>query len=114
MSKYNVKATSGYISKYKLVAMLDKAKKNETNGFVYVTYEKAIEITETMDDAEVAPVVHGRWIEVYANNLSCECLYCSMCGYREFEERTYCAHCGARMDLKESEEKEKPDERTET
>lgn len=104
MSKYNVKATSGYISKYKLVAMLDEARKNETNGIADKTYEKAIEIIETMDDADVAPVVHGWWIEELGNVLSCRCSVCEHT-YKLYEDDIngypYCAWCGAKIDESE-------------
>ena len=104
MNKYNVKATSGYISKYKLVAMLDEARKNETNGIADKTYEKAIEITETMDDADIAPVVRGHWIEELGDVISCRCSRCDH-SYNLYEDDIngypYCAWCGAKMDESE-------------
>lgn len=104
MNKYNVKATSGYISKYMLVAMLDEARKNETNGNADKAYEKAIEITETMDDADVAPVVHGHWIEELGDVISCRCSRCDH-SYNLYEDDIngypYCAWCGAKMDESE-------------
>lgn len=49
--------------------------------------------------ADVAPVVHGRWI-TYENGVT----VCSNCGEEhEWDEyrATYCEDCGAKMDLKE-------------
>jgi rubrerythrin len=104
MNKYNVKATSGYISKYKLVAMLDEARKNETNGIADKTYEKAIEITETMDDADVAPVVHGHWSKElrFTEDFMGNRTYgykCSVCG-KLANRLQFCGNCGAIMDEK--------------
>ena len=56
--------------------------------------------------ADVAPVVHGKWLFV-ANGA--EAPECSVCGWavlsRDFENRSglspchkYCGHCGAKMD----------------
>lgn len=101
MNKYNVKATSGYISKYKLVAMLDEARKNETSGIAYKTYEKAIEITETMDEADVASVVHGYWRDRYFHPIYASgCGECSICG-KDNPCTNYCPNCGAKMDESE-------------
>ena len=50
--------------------------------------------------ADIAPVVHARWIED-----DCAFMRCSLCGYEnDWEWATpYCPHCGARMDSEESE-----------
>lgn len=53
--------------------------------------------------ADVAPVVHGKW--VYGEDVD---IQCSVCGvdaltegdYRQVKSR-YCPNCGAKMDLKE-------------
>lgn len=55
--------------------------------------------------ADVAPVVHGRWIRPHWRN-DVHCMDCSECGgeahHQEFHgaEKYYsmCPHCGARMD----------------
>ena len=51
--------------------------------------------------ADVAPVVHGRWI---ANGDGYHWTYnCSICAWKDgypFNERhNFCPHCGAKMDL---------------
>lgn len=53
--------------------------------------------------ADVAPVVHGKWI--YGEDID---IQCSVCGadaltegdYRQIKSR-YCPNCGAKMDLEE-------------
>lgn len=51
------------------------------------------------DAADVAPVVHARWVNV--NREVEQMCRCSACGYpvSYFWSRTeYCPHCGAKMD----------------
>lgn len=58
---------------------------------------------ESIPAADVAPVVHGRWI--YGEDID---IQCSVCGadaltegdYRQVKSR-YCPNCGAKMDLEE-------------
>lgn len=71
---------------------------------------KAIRLID--EGAELAPVVHGRWIGLeydgYADGLPVYDLWgCSECG-EEFcgedvpENYTYCPLCGAKMDLEDA------------
>lgn len=58
---------------------------------------------ESIPAADVAPVVHGRWI--YGEDID---IQCSVCGadaltegdYRQVKSR-YCPNCGAKMDLED-------------
>ena len=58
---------------------------------------------EMLPAADVAPVVHGKW--VYGEDVD---IQCSVCGvdaltegdYRQVKSR-YCPNCGAKMDLRE-------------
>lgn len=56
-------------------------------------------------DLELAPVVHGHWIEELGDVISCRCSRCDH-SYNLYEDDIngypYCAWCGAKMD--ESEE----------
>ena len=56
--------------------------------------------------ADVAPVVHGKWIKITTTGtdmfgeptevvIACNC---SVCGLDGREETDFCPHCGARMD----------------
>ena len=59
-----------------------------------------IYMIEDMPAADVAPVVHGRWIR-YPD---CGVTKCSNCGWsiEECWDSDYCPHCGAQMDEKEN------------
>lgn len=47
--------------------------------------------------ADVAPVVHGEWIDdLYAEK--CGDAYCSECNHFDWSNLNYCPNCGARMD----------------
>ena len=52
-----------------------------------------------MKAADVAPVVHGRWVPTKAPFMN-ECEDCSVCGYRTVwgHRYNYCSNCGAKMD----------------
>ena len=53
--------------------------------------------------ADVAPVVHGRWVkEVYRDPYGADWTkyHCSLCGRVEIKKEPYC-NCGAKMDVKE-------------
>ena len=60
-------------------------------------------IVDAQPAADVAPVVHGRW--VYGEDVD---IQCSVCGadaftegdYRQVKSR-YCPNCGAKMDLED-------------
>ena len=55
-----------------------------------------VEDIEAIPNADVAPVVHGRW-EHHENGTA----YCSECEMDAVEDGTdYCPNCGAKMDLK--------------
>lgn len=70
--------------------------------------EYMIDDIEVMKAADVQPVKHGRWIDIYEY---CEkngyipsgmgiYYWCSECGESEPKTSDYCPNCGARMDLK--------------
>lgn len=62
---------------------------------------EAEDVARDLEAADVAPVVHGRW--VYGEDVD---IQCSVCGadaltegdYRQVKSR-YCPNCGAKMDL---------------
>ncbi len=58
------------------------------------------EIIRSVPAADVAPVVHGKWIELEDGD--CKCSLCG-CYHHAWEAHGYyCQHCGARMDGKEN------------
>ena len=64
-------------------------------------FEKAAQMLEKLPAADVAPVVHGQWIEksAPARKIYFEC---SNCGAKENKHTAikgyYCWRCGAKMD----------------
>lgn len=59
------------------------------------------ELIDKVPDADVAPVVHGKWISrVYIDTCGADwtSYCCSLCGRIEIKKEPYC-HCGAKMDL---------------
>lgn len=52
--------------------------------------------------ADVAEVVHGRWIWNEEGEIDWDQFYrCSNCGDKEYWESNFCPNCGAKMDLEE-------------
>ena len=47
-------------------------------------------------DADVAPVVHARWIT--SHDEFCACSICKYPFYVGWNQTNYCPHCGAKMD----------------
>lgn len=89
-----------------------KGTKNGKRIFVYEIGEapcRACDIGDMIDAvwdftaADVAPVVHGHWVEV--DNDGSYCVFCSKCrtaahpitDLRHPENWLYCPHCGAKM-----------------
>lgn len=54
--------------------------------------------------ADVAPVVHGRWVNFYDETYGEHCI-CSICNNINSIEILYCPDCGAKMDGKDDESK---------
>ena len=53
--------------------------------------------------ADVAEVVHGRWIWNEEGEIDWEQFYrCSNCGDKEYWESNFCPNCGAKMDLEDN------------
>lgn len=74
------------------------------HGFEHAMYRKTCEVEIAIGktpDADVAPVVHGRWIHK-GNSQVWECSRCGR-GVNADPEGIdlYCYHCGAKMDEKE-------------
>ena len=72
----------------------------EQNKWFNIGLKCAIRDVKTLPAADVAPVVHGKWVKEVSHN---GCTYdydcvCSICGEDGFIKDSYCRHCGARMD----------------
>lgn len=53
----------------------------------------AVMFADGMPAADVAPVVHGRWVRHDDGVVTC-----SECGNAESSDSYYCRYCGAKMD----------------
>ena len=58
---------------------------------------KAICVLLDMPTADVAPVVHGRWVP-YHSEAAGDIQYCTACEIGFDAKMDYCPHCGAKMD----------------
>lgn len=63
----------------------------------------AMEIAASAPAADVAPVVHGRWLHTDLADHWTSLDECSVCGYHDEKRRhlgdySYCPNCGAKMD----------------
>ena len=65
-----------------------------------IPYLQAAKVLREVSDApaaDVAPVVHGRWIPFHSK-ISGDIQYCSACKIGFAAKADYCPHCGAKMD----------------
>ena len=63
---------------------------------------KNLQSISDMPAADVAEVVHGRWIWNEEGEIDWDQFYrCSNCGDKEYWESNFCPNCGAKMDLEE-------------
>lgn len=60
------------------------------------TMADARRLLADMPAADVAPVVHGRWL--YVDTDTEHFFLCNRCKKKEFLKSNYCRSCGARMD----------------
>lgn len=60
------------------------------------TWAKAICVLHDLPAADVALVVHGRWLCVDTDTE--QFLLCNRCKKKEYWESDYCPSCGAKMD----------------
>ncbi len=87
-----------YIDREKLLAKIDEAFfETDPDGKEQIGVLKCRAIIREIPAADVAPVVHGRWI---ADGIPGSMLNgCSVCGFTcGAYSFFYCPHCGARMD----------------
>ncbi len=75
----------------------DHCDKERANEHFIFGIESVLEYVENLPAADVAPVVHGRWVYHDDDGV----VTCSECGNAESSEGRYCSYCGARMDEEE-------------
>ena len=62
----------------------------------YLQAAKVLREVSDAPDADVAPVVHGRWVCVDTDTE--QFFLCNRCKKKEYWESNYCPNCGCRMD----------------
>ena len=90
-----------YITKEQAIDVINTAfghiydSDSATVSLVDLQIEIIMTIEQHTEPADVAPVVHGQWIDD-----DCAFMRCSLCGYENDWEwaTSYCPNCGARMD----------------
>ena len=82
-----------YIDKEAALSLVQPdAPEDEKAAITIATAKKLIRnILHRTPSADVAPVLHGRWIGGDYDK-------CSVCGGLELGRTNYCPHCGAKMD----------------
>ena len=69
---------------------------------LFNTTERQLRAIRELPAADVAEVVHGRWIWNEEGEIDWEQFYrCSNCGDKEYWGSNFCPNCGAKMDLEE-------------
>ena len=71
------------------------------------TFARAISVLNSVPAADVAPVVHGKWIQCFEDwRMQIEGDKCSICGFEHYGtprgEFKFCPNCGAKIDGGES------------
>ena len=103
-----------YIKRSAVFEQFDNADADvcETDDFGGVDYgfgmKNIKELINAIPAADVAPVVHGKWIVRFDGPYKRRRCYCSHCGKHngvggiaKNQEKPYCPNCGAKMDEKE-------------
>lgn len=90
---------SDYISREALIDRLNKNLSACNHGtFSEMCYADAIETVKHLPAADVEPVRHGRWVDIWGNYTCSECQYMwEDSGYKT----PFCPNCGSKMDLEE-------------
>ena len=88
-----------YIAREVLLAQLRAMESYNVSPMYRRGYDDCVATVLNAPTADVAPVVHGRWISFLdGDHIMPERYYrCSRCGRVESRRQPYC-HCGAKMD----------------
>ena len=92
-----------YIDKAVALSMREPPKSNryyQTNNLddAYEQgWDEALSCIEKISAADVAPVVHGRWVPFHSE-VAGDIQYCSACEIGFDAKTDYCPNCGAKMD----------------
>lgn len=88
-----------YIKRENLIESI----KNDCCELVYYSKKDAIDCINAEPAADVAPVVHGKWMYEERENSLLFWIHCSVCGWKSLDQSVslayhYCPNCGAKMD----------------
>nr|DAI23081.1 MAG TPA: DNA-directed RNA polymerase [Caudoviricetes sp.] len=96
-----------YIKRKEIRKAYEKLARSYMHGEPYIADWKLDKMIEELPAADVAPVMHGRWISL--TDCSNAGVYCSICHKKVYKEdyawcnkknrvrSSYCPNCGARM-----------------
>ena len=96
-----------YIKREEIRRAYEKLARSYMHGEPYIADWKFDEMIEELPAADVAPVMHGRWISL--TDCSNAGVYCSICHKKVYKEdyawcnkknrvrSSYCPNCGAKM-----------------
>ena len=92
-----------YIKREEIRRAYEKLTRSYVNDNSYIADWRFDEMIEKLPAADVAPVVHGRWINAYPD-IEPNPLFmygiCSNCGFEQglSDKLNYCPNCGTKMD----------------
>lgn len=91
-----------YIDKNAAVGILEAMSRSADCECIKKRLEKAAKRVSAIPAADVAPVVHGRWVERQAphamGGVSAKCSACGKSVQYLGNPLNYCPNCGAKMD----------------
>ena len=70
-------------------------KNPETAHYDTLMFYEIEDVLEDVEPADVAPVVHGKWIKQYRGQVNS---ICSVCGKEVGRITNFCSRCGTKMD----------------
>lgn len=81
----------------------DHCDKERANEHFIFGIESVLEYVQNLPAADVAPVVHGRWMFEHETENTLSMTKCNVCGWWTLDPSVdgvykYCPNCGARMD----------------
>ena len=60
-------------------------------------FRDCIDLLDSIPAADVAPVVHGRWVNTHSDSEFVQCSLCKYPVYAAWNVTSYCPNCGAKM-----------------
>lgn len=86
-----------YIDRNAAVGILEAMGNNAGCAFIEKRISVAAKRIRIIPAADVAPVVHGRWVPFHSEAAG-DIQHCSACEIGFDAKTNYCPHCGAKMD----------------